>query len=76
MRVMRNVSVCCYIILYYINICTRRRGDLRSHEVSDNVKAKNKSDDFSSLFDVILFLCAVFGFKAQFLVENCFSEAN
>ena len=56
------------VILYYINICTRRRGD--------NIKTKNKSDDFSSLFDVILFLCAVFGFKAQFLVENCFSEAN
>lgn len=51
-------------------------GEHSSPEVSDNVKSKNKSDDFSSLFDVILFLCAVFGFKAQFLVENCFSETN
>ena len=50
MRVMRNVSVFCYIILYYINICTRRIGDLRSPEVSDNAKAKKQKRRFLVAF--------------------------
>lgn len=58
------------VILYYITL-------IYAHAVGATMsKQKNKSDDFSSLFDVILFLCTVFGFKAQFLVENCFSETN
>ena len=73
MRVMRNVSVCCYITLIYAHAVGATCGRPKSATMS---KQKNKSDDFSSLFDVILFLCAVFGFKAQFLVENCFSETN